>query len=117
MPNIPYRSRLRPHWEAIKRLRSEKQTWVEIAQHLTEKCDCPTSFQAVHSFYKRRIKGRVPLGFDEPQTVLPNPSAQASQLSPKPSADAPAPDATGFFEPATVRPAGGKKPKKFNLGY
>ena len=111
MPGKPFQSKLHPHWETIRSLRRGRKTWVEIAQALTAH-GCTTSKQDVHAFYKRKVKGRVPLGFEEP---LPSSPALAEGKATKPRP----PEATegGFFESSPAKATTPKKKPRYNVDF
>ena len=112
MPGKPFQSKLHPHWETIRALRRGRKTWSEIAQVLTAQ-GCATSKQDVHAFYKRKVSGRMPLGFEEP---LPSVSALAEGKATKPR---PSPEATagGFFEPLPAKATTPKKKPRYNVDF
>ena len=66
----PFRSKLEPYFEVISSARRQRQTWVEISLELTNKYGVDCTAQGVHSFFKTRVKGRLPLGF-QPTPISP----------------------------------------------
>ncbi len=71
MPGQPFRSKLNPHIELIRDLRRRQKTWKEIAEILETEHGVQTHPSSVLQFFKRRSKGRRPLGFEDgpPETV------------------------------------------------
>ena len=112
MPGKPFQSKLHPHWETIRSLRRGRKTWVEIAQVLTAQ-GCATSKQDVHAFYKRKAKGRVPLGFEEP------PSSAPARVESKVTTPPHSPEATagGFFEPSPAKATTPQKKPRYNVDF
>ena len=111
MPGKPFQSKLHPHWETIRALRRGRKTWLEIAQVLTAQ-GCATSRQDVHAFYQRKVKGRVPLGFEEPSPAVP---ALAEAKVTKPSAIEAT--AEGFFESSPTKATTPKKKPRYNVDF
>lgn len=109
MPGKPFQSKLQPFWETIKALRRSRKTWSEIAETLTGQ-GCATSKQDVHAFYKRKAKGRVPLGFEEPP---PAPIVATKEI-PGPSKSKES--AGGFFETSSEAATPKKKPR-YNVNF
>ena len=72
----PFRSKLEPYCEAISAARRQRQTWVEISLELKDKYGVDCTAQGIHSFFKTRVKGRVPLGFE------PTPARSATLTDP-----------------------------------
>ena len=66
----PFRSKLKPYFEAISNARQQRQSWVEISLKLKDKYGVDCTAQGVHSFFKIRVKGRLALGF-EPTPARP----------------------------------------------
>lgn len=60
----PFKSKLAPHWEFIKRLRSQRYAWKEVAQELAKQ-GCTTCPSNVFRFFKRHRKRPVPLGYED----------------------------------------------------
>ena len=60
----PFRSKLEPYFEVISSARRQRQTWVEISRELKNEYGVDCTSQGVHSFFKTRVKGRLPLGFE-----------------------------------------------------
>ena len=111
MPGKPFQSKLHPFWETIKALRRSRKTWSEIAEVLTGQ-GCATSKQDVHAFYKRKVNGRVPLGFEEPQP--PAPTAAAEEV---PSPSTPETGTSGLFEAPTPKVTAPKKKPRYNVDF
>ena len=110
MPGKPFQSKLHPFWDTIRTLRRSRKTWSEIAEVLTGQ-GCATSKQDVHAFYKRKVKGRVPLGFEEP------PAAPSAAVAKPPKPAVPKANAGEFFEaPSSEAPAPKKKPR-YNVDF
>jgi len=109
----PYRSKLQEHWPAIRALRARRKTWQEIAEELEREHGCRTQRQSVMEFYRRKIKGRVPLGF-EPEPESTRPARPTPAVAPVVQWDTEV--AAGFFDPPSAEPV---KPVKrpYNLGF
>ena len=68
----PYRSRLLPHLDEIRRLRRSRRTWRDIAKHLANKHGIQITAAGVHIFFKRATRRkRAPLGFEDPRVSQP----------------------------------------------
>lgn len=63
MPGKPFQSTLEPHFELIKSMRKNRQTWHQIATEISG-LGTPTNFKAVHAYFKRRLHRRLPLGWE-----------------------------------------------------
>ena len=77
----PLRSKLEPYFEVISSARRQRQTWVEISLELKDKYGVDCTAQGVHSFFKTRVKKRLPLGFE------PTPISPAALTDPAPPAN------------------------------
>ena len=55
MAGIPYRSKMQPHWPAIKSMRESGSTWKEIVAHLAT-AGVETQPSGVHRYYKRMTR-------------------------------------------------------------
>jgi len=88
MAGIPYRSKMQPHWAAIKSMRESGSTWKEIVEHL-EGSGVSTEPSGVHRYYKRMTRPQKKgLG-------LPGWGNSAPVYSDPATAKAQAPDAAG----------------------
>ena len=112
MPGKPFQSNLHSHWETIRSLRRGRKTWSEIAQVLTAQ-GCATSKQDVHAFYKRKIQGRVPLGFEEPPPAAP----ALTEVKVATKASSSEAKAGGFFESPPTKAATPKKKPRYNVDF
>ena len=82
----PFRSKLEPYFEAISTARQQRQSWVEISLELKHKYGVDCTAQGVHSFFKTKVKGRLPLGFEStPKTpaALTDPAPPTSSIGEK----------------------------------
>jgi hypothetical protein len=60
----PFKSKLRPHWELIKKLRFQRHSWKEVAEELRG-LGCITCPSNVFRFFKRHCKRPFPLGYED----------------------------------------------------
>jgi hypothetical protein len=77
----PYGSPLWPHLDTIRTLRRKHETWAAIASHLKESHGLEMTSATVLKFFKRAIKGRVPIGFTDPGASTVIAAASSSQLA------------------------------------
>ena len=110
MPGKPFQSKLHPFWDTIRALRRSRKTWSEIAEVLTGQ-GCATSKQDVHAFYKRKVNGRVPLGFEEP------PAASPATVTKTPKPAVPKANAGEFFEAPSPEATAPKKKPRYNVDF
>jgi hypothetical protein len=68
MGGKPFQSKLEPHFDLILEARQKRQTWEAIVQLLATKGITITR-PALHSFLKRRLKRRYPLGMAPAQEI------------------------------------------------
>jgi hypothetical protein len=101
MPGKSFQSVLEPHFDLIRDARRKRETWEGIVRLLAVQ-GVTTTKQAVHAFFKRRLKRRYPLGMapaqTRPATVTPyrteRPEAERPNLTeslPQPSEGGPDP--------------------------
>src|SRR5260221_7273363 len=65
-PPRPFRSVLRPHLDEIRRMRRARNTWREIAEHLTATHGIRIAPPSVYLFFKRAVRRKtLPLGFED----------------------------------------------------
>jgi hypothetical protein len=66
----PFQSQLWPYLDEIKRLRKERATWPAIAAGLGQR-GVTLDPWTIRRFFKRAQSGKLPLGFEEPQSPPP----------------------------------------------
>jgi hypothetical protein len=75
----PFQSQLWPYLNEIRRLRKERATWPAIAAELGQR-GVTLDPWTIRRFFKRAQSGKLPLGFEEPQS--PSPVAPRSKIPP-----------------------------------
>lgn len=71
MPGKPFRSKLTPFYDLIKKMRFEYATWQQIADEITRQ-GVKTHGHAVCEFFKRHSTRPAPLGFPDRQPEQPS---------------------------------------------
>jgi hypothetical protein len=66
----PFQSQLWPYLNEIRRLRKERATWPAIAAELGER-GVTLDPWTIRRFFKRAQSGKLPLGFEQPQSRPP----------------------------------------------
>lgn len=92
MAGTPYRSRMQPHWELIKKMREGGATWLAIAEKL-EGLGVTTQPHGVQQYYKRKTqpkRGGLGLpGWGNPAPVYSGQTSDPATVQPQ------TPDAAG----------------------
>jgi hypothetical protein len=77
----PYSSPLWPHLDTIRTLRRKHETWTAIALHLKESHGLKIGSTTILKFFKRAGKGRLPIGFSDPEPSTIVPATSSSLLA------------------------------------